>query len=287
VAEGEAVQIAPPDPVPAASTGDQRRSRVLRRYRKSIVLLVVAILTGVGALICFPTDSPVVADGGLRSVDLKAFFVPVNVALWLADDPARHAVVVTAEVVSNTPQRTRAALTMTVPATTWGATSRCSPQPSTCLADGASKIVNFGFAGWTKTAIGNQTLYHERVRVTIPGVGYNTAANEEYVSATLPNFEMWTYKAGAGYTRDEVPRTIALRIPGAAKYAWTSGPSPSINGGYASWLFTTPAGASTVTSGVSLAVQDTDSKLIFLAGALLGIAGGALVGAIQEAIRDP
>ena len=42
--------------------------------------------------------------------------------------------------------------------------------------------------------------------------------------------------------------------------------------------------SSSVETGISLATQDRDNKLIFVAGALLGIAGGALIGAIQEII---
>jgi hypothetical protein len=35
-----------------------------------------------------------------------------------------------------------------------------------------------------------------------------------------------------------------------------------------------------------LSVQDRNTKLVFISGALLGVAGGALVGAIQEIMDE-
>ena len=61
-------------------------------------------------------------------------------------------------------------------------------------------------------------------------------------------------------------------------------------GGAFHWIYGTSLTLATSVSptfysGVDLEVQDQNSTFTFLAGALLGIAGGALVGAIQEAVR--
>ena len=80
--------------------------------------------------------------------------------------------------------------------------------------------------------------------------------------------------------------SINMQIPNPDRYTWTSGTAPIDTGSYVGWHFTSTPGAAQANNGISLSAQDSATKLIFVAGALLGIAGGALVGAIQEAVKS-
>ena len=257
-----------------------------RRYLKSSVLLLTAAVAGLAALVCFPTDSPVAPRGGLQNISVDTPVVPSTVSFWLTDVRARNEIVVAAQVVTTTPQTAHSTLSIVVPGATWGGLSRCSPQPSHCVPFGSAKDFRVGLTRWTKFVIGQQTFYREFARVLVPHAGYNTSSNDEYISATLPNAEVYLQSKRAGYVRQDVPRNLTLWIPHADRYTWTSGSLPAVSGPYATWEFTTPPGSALVANGVSLPVQDADSKLLFLAGALLGVAGGAIVGAIQEAVKQ-
>ncbi len=78
-------------------------------------------------------------------------------------------------------------------------------------------------------------------------------------------------------------------LPDASSYDWTTGPRPvNEDGDWVTWfLQLQPTGAtfeSTATSAgaINQSAQQRDQRLTFLAGALVGVAGGALVGSLQE-----
>jgi hypothetical protein len=281
-----------PSPVSEGRAEPARRgkqSSVFRTYRKTIVLSLVAILFGVGAGVIFlgASPSPVAPSGGLTSFAVGANFVPFGANLSLTDLPSRNGIDVSADLFSLSRQAHGATLTVTVPATTWGGLTACAPPPARCilgLPGSNAKNAEFNFPSKPTLYLRTPqfTEYSLTVHVAIPNVGYNAAWNSEYVAATLPEFGVNTlqYPHGA-----KIPIRIFLRIPNAAKYSWTSGTSPRILGKDAAWNFDSPLGSAQVVNGVSLPEQDADTKWIFVAGALLGIAGGAFVGAIQEAVR--
>jgi hypothetical protein len=263
----------------------RKSGRFLRVYLRSIVLLVTAAIAGIAAFVFFPKDGPVAPSGGPQSVEIDAPFIPYVVFITLTDDPSHDGTRVVAQVTTTTPQSARATLSITVPGTTWGGTNKCSPQPSRCYPLGSAKAAQFGFPGWNKFLVAGRAFYREAVQASIPGVGYNAAWNSEYVSATLPRVPVYLLKAGI-FIPEDVATTIAIGIPDPHKYTWTSGSAPRATGSYVDWDFTGSPGAAQVDNGISLSAQDSATKLIFVAGALLGIAGGALVGAIQEAVRS-
>ena len=285
-------QASRPDSVPVPGPALQRcvdlarkSGRFFRAYLKSLVLLVTAIIAGFAAFVCFPKDAPVAPSGSLRIINIDAPFVPNNVYVTLVNDNSHNGITVLALVDSTTPQSAHANLDIQVPITTWGGANKCAPPPTRCVPLSTAKVVRLEFPALTKATLGAQTLYRESLSVFIPGVGYNAAWNNEYVSATLPSVQVYLFRAGT-YTHEDVPAIIAVQIPNAHQYTWTSGTSPLDNGSYVSWSFTASPGSAQVNNGISLPAQDSATKLIFVAGALLGIAGGALVGAIQEAVKS-
>jgi hypothetical protein len=99
-----------------------------------------------------------------------------------------------------------------------------------------------------------------------------------------------------GYIGPGTPQVlVTYPIPSASSYDWSSFPTTSITSSHAIWetaTVKTPVGvhaeASTpgqVAVGINHARQASDSNKTFVAGALLGLAGGAILSAVQEALH--
>jgi hypothetical protein len=100
------------------------------------------------------------------------------------------------------------------------------------------------------------------------------AANGVTAEASLPviNFQN---NGNTGYGNV----TVTYRIPGGNNYDWNDGPDPD----HLSW--TEPVGAVSTAvqvSGTNNSAANSDTRNALIVGILLGTAGGALVGAIQE-----
>jgi hypothetical protein len=84
-------------------------------------------------------------------------------------------------------------------------------------------------------------------------------------------------------------------IPSASSYDWSAFPTTAVSNSLALWTIVTTksdsggqARASTpgqVAIGINHARQAADSNKTFVAGALLGLAGGAILSAVQEALH--
>jgi hypothetical protein len=239
----------------------KRLKRSIRRYVKTVLLLLTAVVTALAALFTFRSDPSVFPESRLTSFILADFgdFVPSFVRVYLLPDPRVRGMAVHFYVFNVTAPPTRMLLSTDVSST------------------------RYTFSSWTRY----QSGYVEGVRFTLPDIGDNTSRNDEYVAALLPSVEFINDESITNPGADNGLHTIiSILIPHADKYAWTSGSPPAFAGRLASWDFLTSATTTTTENGVSLSVQDSNTKLVFISGALLGIAGGALVGAIQEALDD-
>jgi hypothetical protein len=80
---------------------------------------------------------------------------------------------------------------------------------------------------------------------------------------------------------------VEYRIPSASSYDWSAFPTQFANAAFASWAEVVTSGNVTgrAAVGINHANQSKDDNKTFLAGALLGLAGGALLSAVQEALR--
>ncbi len=77
-------------------------------------------------------------------------------------------------------------------------------------------------------------------------------------------------------------------IPSASSYDWSSFPTQFANGTYARWNESVTESGVTggkAAVGVNHTNQANDDNKTFVAGALLGLAGGALLSAVQEALH--
>jgi hypothetical protein len=117
----------------------------------------------------------------------------------------------------------------------------------------------------------------------VPGVGFKTTRT--HVETHLPNVGIST-----DYYRDPNlhPKvSVVYRMPSADKYTW-SGNTPQLvpAGGGISWSYTSSSPddpAPPPASGTRDDLTAQDGRRTFLAGVLLGVAGGAIVAALQSA----
>jgi hypothetical protein len=90
--------------------------------------------------------------------------------------------------------------------------------------------------------------------------------------------------------------TYETTLAGGSGYNWLSGPEPQCQATNNTCIWfeepTNPPGTllyytpPTTATGLNHSAQDSETLRTFLSGALVGIAGGAFVGAIQEALHE-
>jgi hypothetical protein len=127
--------------------------------------------------------------------------------------------------------------------------------------------------------------------IVISAIEPNLVQNPEFVATLLPPIsvqEEQVQQHSLQYT--PVPVNYSEQVEGGENYTWKEGKIPVVVSGSAHFVYSSAgdlpsAVPQTLNTGIDLAVQDRNSNLVFIAGTLLGIAGGALVGAITEGIR--
>lgn len=265
--------------------------RVARRVRGttffvSELLLIVALAFGVAADLVYPGDQSTAAEGGLTNFDLTLPSVPDGIYLSLSK--ARAGTAVDFFVTRLSPKYARGGLAIAVPRDAWGGTRRCLRTAIACELGANSKFVEFALsrpvpASHELASLPGQRVFRERVHVTIPGVTYNAATTDETAAITLP--DVIDHLTASEHLPIPPEVSISIAVPNGSRYAWTSGPLPHITGETAHWLFTSRLASAVEVNGVSVAAESADTRKTFISGALLGVAGGALVGAVQEALN--
>ncbi|MGO8725601.1 MAG: hypothetical protein ACLPN6_25885 [Streptosporangiaceae bacterium] len=134
--------------------------------------------------------------------------------------------------------------------------------------------------------------------VRLWSIGFPSATNEAVLSIFVQGKDF-------GYSSNDVTETAAmpqvifnhpinfplsviyenLAVP--ENYDWSSFPPSTETGTYVGWLEQLVAGEepARVAVGVDHGAQSRDDRDTFLAGALVGVAGAALIGAVQEVIH--
>jgi len=106
-----------------------------------------------------------------------------------------------------------------------------------------------------------------------------------------------------GYTNDDVQESVAMpdvvfsntqvnceldivyvALPDSQSYDWSSFPTALNTTSFASWIEQVSNGIAParIVVGINHAAQERNDRYTFIAGAFVGVAGGALIGALQE-----
>jgi hypothetical protein len=123
------------------------------------------------------------------------------------------------------------------------------------------------------------------VSVTVKAQAFGDASNGLNAAAVLPQV-LYQCSSCSG---SSIPMLqVRYNLAGAGSYGWSSFPAQQAGATGATWEEPVVADGETpgrVAAGVDDLTQQRDNTFVFLAGAFIGTAGAALVGAITEAFR--
>lgn len=120
--------------------------------------------------------------------------------------------------------------------------------------------------------------------VTIDDPVFGPASNGETVTAQLP-----TVSTGANIPGTAPEIDFAYKVPNADTYNWSTPPTLYIGGSWADWSEQLSSSASEIPpvaiTGTNDTVQSQDNRNTFISGVLLGVAGAAAIAFTQEGVH--
>ena len=288
-------------PPTAAVAGQQRPFRWLRRYRIALLLLVLfGIFTGVAAA-TFPRPAPVyrpdsfgvaaTLNGDLKDVTVRV--LPrggdyYNVSILLISGPPPISKYSQDGIVELfLAPGTRVIGCKHVPGPSRG--QQCfGPVPGAVSGGTKLLLMTHAFSPYPS----NHNFWTATLDTTLVASHFAFDSNGLDAEAVLPS--AYAFSSDPSYSHAAVTISDYYWIPNAASYDWTGEPLPNLTtSSYIEWIEHISAGrcpASDCNSGIAIgginnAAQENANLLSFVAGACIGIAGGALIGAIQEALH--
>jgi hypothetical protein len=258
-------------PVPAAG----KRSR-----RKKLVTPLVLAVLGLGfllaAILVYRSTTTEAPSPSYSRVALRTTF-PVSYLKYRVIQVSSTTAWIRISVDRLSPPPTGAQATLSV-APPLGTTFRDCPRPGCTVYKGPltgetwARPLTFESAGgliWTATA-----------DFFVKAHSFGVTSNGVTASAAIPE----VLYQGPG----KVTLVASYIIPSAASYDWSSFPIAAATDFTALWQEHLVGGDTPgrVAVGINHAGQARDDDKTFLAGALVGLAGGALIAAIQEALHE-
>lgn len=133
---------------------------------------------------------------------------------------------------------------------------------------------------WLMRVTGASLLREGYLDINIRGASFGYAANDLQESVAMPQIEF----------DSNVNCELAVvyqGLPDPQKFDWSAFPTDELTSGYASWIEQVTNGVEPgrVAVGIDHAAQSRNNLATFLAGALVGLAGAALIGAVQESLH--
>ena len=274
----------------------------LRKHRALVLAGLGIVFGGFGvALLLATRDVPVVPEGGIQEVVISAAVVPDQIVVALTPDGKYR---VQVGIILNAVQgRGKVEVAFLIRHEDLPPGALC-PSGASCNTSFTGTVVQYGGAtGWTDD--GSYGNWQFTRTVSVPDLGWGVAENAEYVSVTHPDVYDYLTTGSKPVAESGISTIYHAYVPNGDAYTWDSGAAsvtPIYLGlGTEEWTSPTAAAgpvnstaegplyplefvaASPITdSGVNLSVQNWHNYEIFLAGVALGIAGGAVVGAVQE-----
>ena len=278
----------PPDPSENphedADIGDQQRSRLKRK--KILVPIVLALIGGVlftVAIALYPkSDDLSIPSYATINLNSKFQIETIDYRVTQANPSTAEIIIqiLLPRGVGYPPIQTSAPeLTMYTPA---GFVFQTCP-PASCVHDERVNVDDWTEGVSFKPAspsegIGNTGEAYIQFFVKANHFGY--AFNDINAAAAMPQ----VYYSGPGSPSLSVEYDQA---PSPGDYDWSALPPVFYNSTTAVWQEPLPNGAAAgkVAVGVNHANQTRDNNSTFIAGALIGLAGAALLSAVQEALH--
>ncbi len=182
------------------------------------------------------------------------------------------------------------------------ASHACPPQAISCPSANGARTLYYRFPAqrWTNFGANAVEEYQYGVILTvrdIPGVAPNLVQDGQDVATSLPPVSVlrYVYRTGRGAPAPSYFATPPMvnygeQVTDGTDYTW-QGTSPVDTVGFDHWVYASAGTAlaaltPTFYVGTDESVKDWNTTLVLVAGVLLGVAGGTLVAAFTEAIRN-
>jgi hypothetical protein len=282
---------------------NEDRSRFMTFFsRNHVALILLAVAIGIGLLTywVYPENPPVTVQGAVQRITVVGPVVPSSVDV--NEEPyGRDGIQLTVALRSAEPQKTSVSSERLVVAVSSRLKGACPPQAIACPSADGARTLTYRFAAQHWRTFGSAAVadYAYGVSLTvlnIPNVAANLAQDDQDIATSIPPVSVLHYVYSSSHP---VPAPAYLANPPVVDYGertvngnaytWQGGSTPVDTGGWEHWWYASASSApealsATFYSGSDLAVVDRNNNRTFLAGILVGIAGGALIGALQVAI---
>jgi hypothetical protein len=263
----------PNDPAadPPHSSGEHKRPR-WRRFWTPIALTILGLGLFAFALFLYPSEPTEAPTPAYSRLGLAATF-PINDIVY--DVYQISPVVAKIQVTAFTSENT-----LRLPAAKRNAVLIFSPPPGinfrNCSSPGCTESAPY--AQWSVRLTFNASD-SASADFFVKASSFGVAGNGLTASAAIPDVILQDPKTSvllAGY-----------EISNASSYDWSAFPTNRVGKSYALWQEAladgdTPGRAAV---GINYARQSSDSNKTFFAGALLGLAGAAILSAVQETLN--
>jgi hypothetical protein len=272
----------------------KRLRRAIQPYGTPLWLLALAIAFGVVAYLIYPTDAPAAPEDAVQGVAVVADFTPSGIVVSQTPDAAVNGFRL--QIILHAKRRVSHTgyVTIVLPATAFGSSGACPPAALCPPNNAGVKEVEYSLpARWSDAGKAEPAADRNELRqtITVSDVGTNVSLNAEYVGVLTPPIAFQLapvpFQNLPSYPYVKVLGVYAEQVPNGSAYTWTIGSTPVYVNGFDRWTATTAgalqdAASPTLDSGTNLTVQARNGNYQFIAGIVVGIAGGALVGALQE-----
>jgi hypothetical protein len=272
----------------------KRLRRAVQPYRTPLWLLALAIVFGLLAYRLYPEDAPAAPEDAVQGVAVLANFSPSGIVVSQTPDTAVNGFRLQIILHAMRPVSHIGYVTIALPSTAWGSPHSC-PMPAYCPPDRTGvKDATYGLpTKWVDVGGKEPTpdRYELRLTITVDDVATNVSLNAEYIAVLTPpiSFQLGPapFPNPPSYPYLKLESVYAEQVENGTAYTWSTGATPDYVNGFDRWTATS-AGAlqdtasPTLDSGTDLTVAARNGNLQFIAGIVVGIAGGALVGSLQE-----
>lgn len=266
----------PPDETPPLSAAHKRSRR--KKILTPLVLTVLGLLLFLLVIIFYPSAGTDVRTPSYSRLALETKFPIALIGLKVIQvSPAIAEMKISVELpvgITAPPAGPPAAL---VVAPALGTAFRDCPAPSCLTVPGPLSGSEWGVTLAFRSARGSPGIATADffVKARSFGVAYNGIT----ASAAIPEFI---------YRGPGTPMfLVGFDIPSAASYDWSSFPTAAVNNHTASWQedLTSVDSPGRAAVGINPAGQANHDNTTFIVGALVGLAGAAILSAIQEALH--
>ena len=257
----------------------KKRASRLRRFRTAIVLSVVFVLLVIVAYQLYPRRPPV-SRPPLYSLVVRQYVPLTALQVEVTEKPAGHYQLMFTVVVGKDTGSAKRSVSITfqpsekvqhlscVPSVACSATMRKGQQSIAVRPRGFNKAPG--------------AYYYTLPEISFVSTHFAWDANGLQLEATVPTVSVLGCPKGCLGASLQVQTTYGI-LDGSS-YTFSGGPPPSsVQPSSVAWTIPVAQLATPNTvSATNLSAADRDTLKTFAAGAILGIAGGALVGAVQE-----